>query len=52
MMLVEHEVHHRAQLSTYAGLNGWPVRQTFDRTNEWVVGRREEEQRKARTPPR
>lgn len=51
MMLVEHEVHHRAQLSTYAGLNGWPVHQTFDRTNEWVVGRREEEQRKSRTSP-
>ena len=22
-MLVEHEVHHRSQFDTYAGLNGW-----------------------------
>lgn len=38
MMLVEHEVHHRSQLVTYAGLNGWPVNQLFGRSNEWVVG--------------
>ncbi|HYH27444.1 MAG TPA: DinB family protein [Actinomycetota bacterium] len=41
MMMAEHEVHHRAQISAYAGLNGWPVAQTFDRTNEWVVEQRE-----------
>ncbi len=43
MMMVEHEVHHRSQLETYAGLNGWPVNQTFGRTNEWVVSQREAE---------
>lgn len=43
MMMVEHEVHHRSQLDTYAGLNGWPVNQTFGRTNEWVVSKREAE---------
>lgn len=48
MMLVEHEVHHRSQLATYAGLNGWPIRQLFDRSNEWVVAHRERElQRRA-----
>lgn len=41
MMLSEHEVHHRSQLATYAGLNGWPVHQIFGRTNEWVVAQRE-----------
>ena len=46
MMMAEHEVHHRAQISTYAGLNGWPVAQTFDRTNEWVVAQRERELRR------
>ncbi len=46
LMMVEHEVHHRAQISAYAGLNGWPVHQTFDRTNEWVVERREEQLRR------
>ena len=46
MMMAEHEVHHRAQISTYAGLNGWPVAQTFDRTNEWVVAQREDQLRR------
>ena len=46
MMMAEHEVHHRAQISAYAGLNGWPVAQTFDKTNEWVVAQRENELRK------
>jgi uncharacterized damage-inducible protein DinB len=46
-MMAEHEVHHRAQISTYAGLRGWPVAQTFDRTNEWVVAQREDQIRRA-----
>lgn len=45
MMMVEHEVHHRSQLATYAGLNGWPVNQIFGRTNEWVVSQRDAELR-------
>ena len=40
MMMAEHEVHHRSQIATYAGLNGWPVHQIFRRTNEWVVAQR------------
>jgi uncharacterized damage-inducible protein DinB len=43
MMMAEHEVHHRSQIETYAGLNGWPVNQIFGRTNEWVVSQREAE---------
>ncbi len=43
MMPVEHEIAHRAQLTTYAGMNGWPVHQIFDRTNEWVIAQREGE---------
>lgn len=46
MMMAEHEVHHRAQISAYAGLNGWPVAQTFDKTNEWVVAQRDAQLRK------
>lgn len=46
MMMAEHEVHHRSQLATYAGLNGWPVHQLFGRNNEWVVAQREDELRK------
>lgn len=48
LMMVEHEVAHRSQLTTYAGLNGWPVNQIFGRTNEWVVARREEERDRSR----
>ena len=43
MMMTEHEVHHRSQIETYAGLNGWPVNQIFGRTNEWVVAQRDSE---------
>ncbi len=43
MMMVEHEVHHRSQLATYAGINGWRVNQIFGRTNEWVVAQRRSE---------
>jgi uncharacterized damage-inducible protein DinB len=46
MMPIEHEIAHRAQLTTYAGVNGWPVHQIFDRTNEFVVGQREAEMKK------
>ena len=36
MMLLEHEVHHRAQIDTYAGLEGWDVPQIYDRTREQI----------------
>lgn len=45
LMMVEHEVHHRSQIETYAGLNGWPVNQIFGRTSEWVAEQREAEMR-------
>jgi uncharacterized damage-inducible protein DinB len=37
MNMVEHEVHHRSQIDTYAGLNGWQVPQIFNRTAEEVA---------------
>ena len=43
MMLAEHEIAHRAQISAYAGLNGWPVEQLFGRDNEWVRAQRDAE---------
>jgi uncharacterized damage-inducible protein DinB len=48
MMMAEHEVHHRSQLDTYAGLNGWPVQQIFGQRFEDVAALREEEERRAR----
>jgi uncharacterized damage-inducible protein DinB len=35
--MVEHEVHHRSQVDTYAGINGWNVPQIFNRTAEEVA---------------
>ena len=36
MMLLEHEAHHRSQIDTYAGLEGWPVPDIFDRSAETI----------------
>ncbi|HEV3475637.1 MAG TPA: DinB family protein [Actinomycetota bacterium] len=52
MMAAEHEVHHRSQLVTYAGMNGWPVHQIFGRSNEWVLAQREVESRTRPESPR
>ncbi|MGH2725504.1 MAG: DinB family protein, partial [Actinomycetota bacterium] len=49
MMMAEHEIAHRAQIGAYAGLNGWPVAQIFDRTNEWVRARRDDQFRRYRS---
>src|SRR5262249_54072744 len=35
----EHEVHHRSQIDTYAGLQGWPVPDIFGRSYESVAAR-------------
>jgi uncharacterized damage-inducible protein DinB len=43
MMMLEHEVHHRSQIDTYAGLQGWPVPQIFDRSAESIVAREPEQ---------
>lgn len=48
MMMAEHEIAHRAQIGAYAGLNGWPVAQLFDRENEWVRAQRDEQVRRYR----
>lgn len=37
MMMLEHEVHHRSQLDTYAGLQGWPVPDIFERSAETIA---------------
>lgn len=36
MMMLEHEVHHRSQIDTYAGLEGWPVPDIFERSAEAI----------------
>ena len=37
MMMLEHEVHHRSQIDTYAGLQGWPVPDIFERSFESIA---------------
>jgi len=48
MMMLEHEIHHRSQIDTYAGLQGWNVPQIFDRSFESVNALQEEQ--RARHP--
>jgi|SRR5579884_1298901 uncharacterized damage-inducible protein DinB len=36
-MMIEHEVHHRSQIDTYAGLEGWPVPDIFGRSYETIA---------------
>ncbi len=35
-MGLEHDIHHRSQIDTYSGLNGWDVPQIFDRRAEQI----------------
>jgi uncharacterized damage-inducible protein DinB len=37
MMHLEHEVHHRSQIDAYAGLQGWPVPDIFNRSAEYIA---------------
>jgi len=46
MMMVEHDIHHRSQLDTYAGLNGWPVPDIFGRSAETIVSLQDAERAK------
>jgi len=45
MMCLEHEVHHRSQIATYAGLQGWPVMHIYGRSAEQVGAERERQLR-------
>ncbi len=36
LMMVEHDVHHRSQIDTYAGSQGWEVPDIFGRSAEQV----------------
>jgi hypothetical protein len=47
MMMLEHEVHHRSQIDTYAGLEGWPVPDIFGRSAETISALQPAEQQKA-----
>ena len=46
LMMMEHDIHHRSQIDTYAGLNGWDVPQIFNRTAETIGGLQAEQRAK------
>jgi len=46
MMMLEHEVHHRSQIDTYAGLEGWPVPDIFGRSAETIQALQPEQRAK------
>jgi uncharacterized damage-inducible protein DinB len=43
MMMLEHEVHHRSQIDAYAGLEGWPVPDIFNRSWETIAAQQPEQ---------
>ncbi|HUF52536.1 MAG TPA: DinB family protein [Dehalococcoidia bacterium] len=43
MMCLEHEVHHRSQVDTYAGLHAWEVPHIYGRSAEHIGTLREEQ---------
>jgi uncharacterized damage-inducible protein DinB len=43
MMMIEHEVHHRSQIDAYAGLQGWPVPDIFNRSAEHITTLQDEQ---------
>jgi uncharacterized damage-inducible protein DinB len=46
MMMLEHDIHHRSQIDTYAGLNGWDVPQIYGRAAEAIGSLQEQERAK------
>jgi len=44
MMCLEHEVHHRSQIDTYAGLHAWDVPHIYGRSAEQVLLQRTRQQ--------
>ena len=46
MMLVEHEVHHRSQIDTYAGLNRWSPPDIFGMSAEGLAEREPAQRRR------
>lgn len=49
MMMLEHDIHHRSQIDTYAGMNGWDVPDIFNRSAEHIGERQDEQRARYRT---
>ena len=46
MMMLEHDIHHRSQIDTYAGLNAWDVPQIYNRKAEEIGGLQDQQRAK------
>lgn len=46
MMMLEHDVHHRSQIDTYAGINGWDPPHIFFRSAEAIGSLQDQERAK------
>ena len=46
--MLEHEVHHRSQIDTYAGMQGWPVPDIFGRSAETITALQSEQRARHR----
>jgi len=43
MMMMEHDIHHRSQIDTYAGINGWDVPDIYNRSAETIATLQDEQ---------
>ena len=46
MMMLEHDIHHRSQVDTYAGINGWDVPDIYGRSAETIGSLQDSEHEK------
>jgi hypothetical protein len=44
--MMEHDIHHRSQIDTYAGMNGWDVPDIYNRSAETIGGLQGEQRAK------
>ncbi len=49
LMMMEHDIHHRSQIDTYAGLNGWAPPDIYFRSAETIAERQPEQIAKYRS---
>ena len=49
LMMMEHDIHHRSQIDTYAGLNGWDPPDIYFRSAETIETRQAEQIAKYRS---
>ena len=49
MMMLEHDIHHRSQIDTYAGLNGWEPPDIYFRSAETIENLQDAQREKYRS---